>query len=111
MKIEADALTKRYYSIGEVAKLFGLNTSLLRYWESVFDSLKPKKTKGGKRRYVKQDVLLINDIHTLVKVQGHTLEGAKAGIKKMHHLKQIKQDLIDLKSDMTDLKSQLESEK
>jgi len=109
MKINPESLTKRYYSIGEIAKMFDVNTSLLRYWESVFDELKPNKTKGGKRRYVKEDVLLIQDIHTLVKVQGHTLEGAHDGLKKMKNLKKVRLELSELKSDMINLKSQLDS--
>jgi len=70
-------LTKMYYSIGEVAKIFGVATSLLRYWETEFVQLKPKKDRNGKRQYSQVDIKTILKIYDLTKIQGHTLEGAK----------------------------------
>lgn len=107
MKIDPASLTKRYYSIGELADMFDVNTSLLRYWETVFTELKPDKSRGGKRKYVKEEVLLINDIYTLVKGKGYTLEGARDALKTLHNLKQIKTELLAVKSQMMKLKSQL----
>lgn len=109
MKIDPSTLTKRYYTIGEIAKMFDVNTSLLRYWETVFDELSPEKTRGGKRRYLKEEVSLINDIHSLVKINGYTLEGARVGLKKLKSLNQIRNKLVDLKEEMMALKSELES--
>ncbi len=107
--LDPDTLTKRYYTIGEVSKMFGESTSLLRYWETMFNELKPKKDKSGIRRYVKKDILILKDIYHLVKNQGHTLEGAKEGLKKIKNLKKIKEELLSLKKNMIKLKEDLGS--
>lgn len=72
---------KRYYSIGEVAKAFEVNTSLIRFWENTFDILKPKKNAKGNRKFTPQDVKNLQLIYHLVKEKGYTLEGAKAHLK------------------------------
>ena len=51
-----DLPEKRYYSIGEVAKAFGVNTSLIRFWEKEFDALKPKKNAKGNRKFTPEDI-------------------------------------------------------
>lgn len=81
MKIQQE-LTKLYYSIGEVSSLFGVSPSLLRYWESEFNLLKPQKNRKGDRRYVKKDIEQLEQIYTLVKERGFTLEGAKKELRK-----------------------------
>ena len=73
---------KLYYSIGEVAAHFGLNTSNLRYWEREFKQLKPKKNSSGKRKYSKEDVAVISAINHLVKDRGFTIDGAKKHLKE-----------------------------
>jgi len=73
---------KLYYSIGEVADLFNVNTSLIRYWEKEFDIIKPKKNKKGNRFFVKEDIENFNIIYYLVKELGLTLKGAKKKIKE-----------------------------
>lgn len=75
--IELDGLNKLYYTIGEVADMFDVNTSLLRYWESEFGQLKPRKKKGGVRLYTKSDIAKIQDIYILLKKRGFTIHGAK----------------------------------
>lgn len=72
---------KRYYSIGEVAKAFGVNTSLLRFWEKEFDQINPKKKDNGVRKFTPQDVKTIQLIFHLVKEKGLTIEGAKKQLK------------------------------
>lgn len=72
---------KLYYSIGEVAKLYGVNTSLIRFWEKEFDIIKPKKNKKGNRLFTPKDLENFNKIYELVKVEGFTLEGAKKALK------------------------------
>ena len=57
---------KIYFSISEVSNHFGVATSLLRYWETEFDALKPKRNKKGRRFYSKQDIELIHSIYQLV---------------------------------------------
>jgi DNA-binding transcriptional MerR regulator len=73
---------KLYYSIGEVAKMFDVNTSLIRFWEKEFDVIKPKKNKKGNRFFTKQDIDNLNLIYHLVKEKGMTLSGAKKKIKE-----------------------------
>lgn len=81
LKIEQD-LTKLYYSIGEVADMFGVSNSLIRYWESEFNVLKPSKNKKGDRRFMVKDIRTLEKIYTLVKERGFTLDGAKKELKK-----------------------------
>ncbi|NLN25441.1 MAG: MerR family transcriptional regulator [Bacteroidetes bacterium] len=73
---------KLYYSIGEVASAFEVNTSLIRFWEKEFDILKPKKNAKGDRKFSKEDVANLELIYHLVKVQGFTLDGAKIRLKE-----------------------------
>lgn len=79
--IQESDLTKLYYSIGEVAKMFDVNTSLIRFWEKEFNAVKPKKNKKGNRLFSPKNVLELQRIYVLVKVEGHTLEGAKKALK------------------------------
>ncbi len=68
---------KLYYSIGEVAKMFDVNTSLIRFWEKEFEVIKPKKNKKGNRMFTPKDVDNFHLIFHLVKEKGYTLKGAK----------------------------------
>lgn len=67
---------KLYYSIGEVAKMFDVNESLLRYWEKEFPIISPKKAGGNVRQYRKEDIENIRLVYHLVKEKGMTLQGA-----------------------------------
>ena len=80
---------KRYYTIGEVAKAFDVNTSLIRFWEKEFDVLKPKKNAKGNRKFTPEDVKNLQLIYHLVKERGFTLDGAKI------HLKEEKKKTLD----------------
>lgn len=73
---------KQYYRIGEVAKAFGVNTSLIRFWEGEFDIIKPKKNKKGNRLFRPDDVKNFQLIFHLVKEKGFTLDGAKKKLKE-----------------------------
>ncbi|MBK9478587.1 MAG: MerR family transcriptional regulator [Bacteroidetes bacterium] len=73
---------KLYYTMGEVAKMFDVNPSLIRFWEKEFDSIQPKKNKKGNRLFTAQDLDSFKQIYTLVKQKGFTLQGAKATLKK-----------------------------
>ena len=84
-----DLPEKRYYGIGEVAKAFDVNTSLIRFWEKEFDILKPKKNAKGNRKFTPEDIKNLKFIYHLVKVRGFTLEGAKT------HLKENKQEALN----------------
>ncbi len=76
-----DLPEKRYYKIGEVAQAFGVNTSLIRFWEKEFDAIQPKKNAKGNRLFTKEDIDNFKLIYNLVKERGFTLEGAKLKLK------------------------------
>jgi len=75
-------IEKVYYSIGEVAEMFGVNTSLIRFWEKEFDIIKPKKNKKGNRLFTKLDIDNFHIIYHLVKERGMTLKGAQKKLKE-----------------------------
>lgn len=77
-----DLPEKRYYKIGEVAKAFSVNTSLIRFWEKEFDIVKPKKNAKGNRLFTQEDIKNFKLIFNLVKERGFTLDGAKLQLKK-----------------------------
>ena len=80
---KADKSFKLFYSISEVAQRFGVNESLLRYWEKEFpDLIQPKKAGGNIRQYRKEDIENIKLIYHLVKEKGMTLAGAKQRLKQ-----------------------------
>ncbi len=71
---------KRYYTIGEVAEIFDIKASVIRFWETEFDFLNPHKTAKGDRRFTKANLEQLQLIHHLVKERGFTLEGARKEI-------------------------------
>jgi len=75
-------IEKVFYSIGEVAEMFSLPASTLRYWEQEFSILKPKRNKKGTRYFTKKDIDNLHLIYQLVKERGMTLKGAKLKIKE-----------------------------
>ena len=75
-------IEKIYYSIGEVAELFEVNQSLIRFWEKEFDILKPQKNKKGNRLFTKYDLDNLRLIYHLVKERGYTLQGAKEKLRQ-----------------------------
>ena len=68
-------------NIGEVARLLGVKTHVLRYWESQFPALRPVKLAGGRRYYRPADVALLQQIHTMVHGQGFPLAGARRQLR------------------------------
>jgi DNA-binding transcriptional MerR regulator len=102
---------KRYYSIGELARAFNVNASLIRFWDKEFDVLKPKKNAKGNRMFTPEDVKNLQLIFHLVKERGFTLEGAKVHLKEgqkktldkfdiIRKLEAIKTNLINLKNEL-----------
>jgi len=87
--MQVDLPEKLYYSIGEIATAFDVNTSLLRFWEKEFEVIQPKKNAKGTRRFTPKDVENIKLIYHLVKERGFTLDGAKT------HLKEGKKAILD----------------
>lgn len=78
---ETRKLTKLYYTIGEVADMFSVNTSLIRFWEKEFNLIQPKKNTKGNRMFTPKDIENFQRIYALVKLQGYTLDGAKKVLK------------------------------
>jgi DNA-binding transcriptional MerR regulator len=104
-------ITKLYYSIGEVAQMFDVNTSLVRFWEKEFDILKPKKNKKGNRLFTQKDVDNLKIIYSLVKERGYTLDGAKKKLREnksetiqseeiVERLKEIRGFLVELRDNL-----------
>ena len=108
-------LTKLYYSIGEVSEMFGVSNSLVRYWETEFYQLKPKKNRRGDRQYMVKDIRIIERIYTLVKERGFTLDGAKKEMRSknssvsstqkqglIHKLEKLKEKILSLDNKLND---------
>lgn len=99
---------KLYYSIGEVARAFDVNTSLIRFWEKEFDIIQPKKNKKGNRLFTPDDIKNLKIIYHLVKERGYTLEGARLALEEeqnledeieiVFRLEKIKSEILSLKS-------------
>lgn len=111
MALNKDKNLKLYYSISEVAQMFGVNESLLRYWEKEFSFISPKKTGGKVRQYKKEDIDNIKLVYHLVKEKGMTLAGAKQRLKQnketasnnaevVERLKKIKEELLSIRKEL-----------
>ncbi len=104
-------IEKVYYTIGEVAEEFNVATSLIRFWESEFDILKPKKNKKGNRQFTRDDIKKLRLIYHLVKERGFTLQGAKAMLKNNAEELQDNLDMIEslkkVRNFLVQLKEQL----
>lgn len=106
-----DLPDKRYYKIGEVAKAFRVNSSLIRFWDKEFEIINPKKNAKGDRLFTKEDVNNFKIIYNLVKERGFTLDGAKQKLKKnptkvvsnqeiISRLEAVKAELIKIKNQL-----------
>ena len=112
MAYNANKDLKLYYSISEVARMFDVNESLLRYWEKEFPTIiTPKKAGGNIRQYRKEDIENIRLVYHLVKEKGMTLQGAKQRLKVnkertvqtaevVERLKQIREELVKLRKSL-----------
>ncbi|MEL4306564.1 MerR family transcriptional regulator [Joostella sp. CR20] len=102
---------KRYYSIGEVAKAFDVNTSLIRFWDKEFDILQPKKNAKGNRKFTQEDLKNLSLIYHLVKERGFTLDGAKLHLKEQKQKAlsnfEIIRKLEGVKAELIKIKDQL----
>ncbi len=81
MPLRKKEITKLYYSISEIAEMFNVSKSLIRFWESEFDLLRPHKNSKGDRRFTEQNIEQFRTIYHLVKERGFTLDGAKRELK------------------------------
>ena len=111
MPYKEKRVEKLYYSIGEVAEMFNVNPSLIRYWEKEFDIIKPKKNKKGNRFFTVEDIEHFHIIYYLVKELGLTLKGAQKKLKEnkegtmnnfevVKSLKEIKSLLLEIREEI-----------
>lgn len=109
--MHVDLPEKRYYGIGEVARAFDVNTSLIRFWEKEFDVIQPKKNAKGNRKFTPRDVKNLQLIYHLVKERGFTLEGAKTHLREERQKTlsnfEIIQKLERIKAELVKIKDQL----
>jgi DNA-binding transcriptional MerR regulator len=111
MPYKEKEIEKVYYTIGEVAKMFNVNTSLIRFWEKEFDIITPQKNKKGNRLFTKEDVDNFYIIFHLVKERGYTLQGAKEKLKEnkeetIHNIEMVK-SLNKIKNFLLEIKEGL----
>lgn len=117
MGLKKEKEQRLYHSISEVAQMFEVNESTLRFWEKEFDIIRPRKTTKGTRFYKQEDIDAVRLIYHLVKERGMTLAGARQKLKDnremtirqediVNRLKQIKEELLSLKEafDLLDTK-------
>ena len=108
MALKKDKNLKLFYSISEVAQMFDVNESTLRFWEKEFDIIHPRKTEKGTRYYKQEDIDAVRLVYHLVKERGLTLAGARQKLKNnkeatvrqeeiVNRLKQIKEELTQIK--------------
>lgn len=111
MPYKEKEIEKKYFTIGEVADELNVATSLIRFWESEFDIIKPKKNRKGNRQFTQSDIRNIKLIYHLVKEKGFTLQGARDFIKNDIDSASDKMEMIEslkkVRSFLTEIKSQL----
>jgi DNA-binding transcriptional MerR regulator len=95
MPYKERVIEKKYFSIGEVAEMLDVATSLIRFWESEFDIIKPKKNRKGNRQFTRDDIENVKLIYHLVKEKGYTLQGAKDLLKNGNDVLKEKIEVIE----------------
>jgi DNA-binding transcriptional MerR regulator len=95
MAYKEKEIEKLYYSIGEVAEIFTVAPSLIRFWESEFDIIKPKKNRKGNRQFTREDIDNVRTIYHLVKEKGFTLQGAKEMLRNDSQAVKDKMEMLD----------------
>ncbi len=112
MPLAQNKKLKLYYSIKEVAEMFNVSESLLRYWESEFPTLHPKTTSNNVRQYTESDIKQVRNIHNLVKVRGFKIASARKMISKNPGVVDKSSDILttltNVKNELMNLKHQLE---
>lgn len=95
MPYKEKPIVKKYFTIGEVAKLLGVATSLIRFWETQFDFIRPKKNAKGNRKFTQDDLKKLKLVYHLVKEKGYTLQGAQDHIKNSKDSVDDKAEIIE----------------
>ncbi|MEM7036814.1 MAG: MerR family transcriptional regulator [Bacteroidota bacterium] len=108
---DREEIKKKYFSIGEVAAMLEVKSSLIRFWETEFPQLSPRKNKKGNRIYTDKDIELLRTIYYLVKVRKFTLKGAreklKANPKDLEFEQRTRETLLKVRGFLVDLKNNL----
>ncbi|MEL6673107.1 MAG: MerR family transcriptional regulator [Bacteroidota bacterium] len=111
MADDSDIIKKQYYTIGEVAKELDLSTSLIRFWETEFREINPKKNRKGNRVYTPKDIETLKKIQFLLKVKKYTIKGAKEHLRsnnaQIDQEIRLKDSLMKLRSFLLELKESL----
>ncbi len=111
MPYKEKVIEKKYFAIGEVAEMFDVAPSLIRFWDGEFDIISPKKNRKGNRQFTRQDIENVRLIYHLVKEKGFTLQGAKDMLKNDSGKIQNDIDMIDslkkVRSFLEELRQQL----
>lgn len=111
MPYKSKPIEKSYYSIGEVAEMLGVSQSLIRFWETEFEQLQPKKNRKGNRMYTPSNIEQLRTIYHLVKERGYTLKGAREMLKAKAPVvdKQlaVRESLLRIRTFLTELKTEL----
>lgn len=111
MPYKPPKIEKIFYTISEVADMFGVNTSNIRFWENEFDILKPQKNKKGNRLFTQEDIANLKIIYHLLKERGMTIKGAQKKLKDnkddtlqnvevVNRLQDIKRELLRIKEEL-----------
>ena len=113
MPLNSNKSLKKYFAIGEVAEMFGVTETLLRYWEKEFPSIQPRKSGRNIRQYTQEDIDEIRVIHNMVKVRGMKLAASRQAIAKNHSKENATTDLINrlqtIRSELVGIKNELEA--
>lgn len=112
MPLDKEKDLKKYYSIGEVAEMFDVAESLLRYWEKEFPTIKPRKSGRNVRQYTQEDIEEIRLIHTLVKKRGMKLSAAREAVAQSHGKARDSMELYDrlqaIRTELVKLRKELD---
>ncbi len=106
-----DGIKKLYYSIGEVSEMTGLEQHVLRYWESEFDVLRPRKNRAGRRIYTDDDIATVRRIQHLLREEKYTIEGARRVLQSnaSEDTPRAREELVELRDFLKDLISRLDT--
>ena len=99
--MQQNGITRLYYSIGEVCEQTGLEAHVLRYWETEFDELRPRKNQAGRRIYTESDVETVRRIQHLLREEKYTIEGAKQVLAQKRDPSEeaaFRQELVELRA-------------
>ena len=101
--MQTDGIKKLYYSIGEVSDETGLDAHVLRYWQTEFEQLQPRKNRAGRRVYTEEDIAVVRRIQHLLRVEKYTIEGARQALELEE-----KEGVAEKQSDLLELRVFLE---